>query len=261
MHPTGGGNVEAEHMKRDDVWIHRPTRERLLVFAPVAFADDFIGAGAVVIPAAGSPESSTPGVKKIVGAGPPTVAGIANAVNGRVRCALEVTSEKQDAALYHNDQRNWTLGQGLEIECGITISTLPTGSGRIVFGLAGTWADGPDAMARSIWFQLKPGGTLFAEVDDDVTDTSADTGIRITAGEDALFGINCRDLANIRFTKNGTSVTPEGTRFVYTGSGANAQMQPYFSVYKATGTGVGAVDIDFAKLWQRRENFIAPGGM
>jgi hypothetical protein len=57
------------------------------------------------------------------------------------------------------------------------------------------------------------------------------------------------------------SFAPTGTLFAFTGSGANAQVQPYVAAYKAAGTGVGTVDVDFAKVWQYRRDFSAPCGV
>jgi hypothetical protein len=51
------------------------------------YRDDFLGAGSAVIPAAGSAESGVDWVKKIVGAAPPTVGALANAVGGQIELA------------------------------------------------------------------------------------------------------------------------------------------------------------------------------
>src|SRR5438105_388853 len=80
------------------------TQERLLKLAPVSYAEEFLGAGKVVIPAAGSAESGMDWTKKIVGAAPPTVTGVANAAGGVIACTLTSASQKQDAAFYHDDQ-------------------------------------------------------------------------------------------------------------------------------------------------------------
>jgi hypothetical protein len=46
------------------------TYETTGVMAPVFYSDDFLGAGKLVVPAAGSAESGMDWVKKIVGAAP-----------------------------------------------------------------------------------------------------------------------------------------------------------------------------------------------
>src|ERR1700743_1733514 len=76
------------------------TAETIIRYNPIVFEDDFVGAGHTAgIPAAGSPGAGYAWVKKIVGAGPPTVAVVANGAGGIVACALTSTSEKEDAAL------------------------------------------------------------------------------------------------------------------------------------------------------------------
>ena len=79
------------------------TFERVLPVAPVVFYQDFLGAGYQAIPAAGSANAGGDFVAKIVGTGPPTIAFVSNAIGGQVACTLTATSEKQDAALYWDD--------------------------------------------------------------------------------------------------------------------------------------------------------------
>ena len=74
------------------------------IVTPLQFSDDFIGGGHTAgIPVAGSPVAGYPWVKRIVGAAPPTVALVGNAAGGVIACTLAATSEKEDAALYWND--------------------------------------------------------------------------------------------------------------------------------------------------------------
>src|ERR1700731_2137077 len=80
------------------------TMETVMPLAPLLFGDEFIGAGhSAGVPASGAPVAGYPWVKKIVGAGPPTVALINNASGGQMQLALTATSEKEDAVLYWND--------------------------------------------------------------------------------------------------------------------------------------------------------------
>lgn len=228
------------------------TQERMFTLAPIFKQQDFLDAGQVVIPAAGSPESGMDYVKKIVGTGTSAAAGIANAINGVVRTFITAESEKAEASVYANDQRNWTLGQGLVFETRAVVPILPTGTARVVFGLAGTWADDFMSMARSVWFRVGTNGTLIAESDDAVTDISADTGVRISTTGTNIFRIDTSVLGAIRFYMNGTDVTPTGTAFAYTGSGANAQVQPFFGCYKTGGAHTAELHVDYTRLWQNR---------
>lgn len=245
--------AKAEVRNDISIFYDPATHERLKPFAPIVYEDDFIGAGAVVIPAAGSAESGADWVKKIVGTGTSAAAGIANAVNGKIRSFITAESEKAEASVYHGDQRNFTVGQGLVAEFGgVTVPILPTGTARVVFGLAGTWADDPMSMARSIWFRVGTNGTLTAESDDGVADTSQDTGVRIGTGGTAIFRIDTSNTGTILFYMNGTDITPSGTSFPYTGSAGNAQMQPFFGCYKSGGTHTAELHVDYTRLWQKR---------
>src|SRR4051812_29490436 len=105
------------------------THERVLPLGPIVFYDDFGTAGRKVIPAAGSAESGMPWTKKIVGAAPPTVAGVANAIGGQVACTLTSTSEKQDALLYWDDNLGLDVTKGLVFETRVKLSVLPSAAG------------------------------------------------------------------------------------------------------------------------------------
>src|ERR1700730_17471676 len=84
----------------------KATHERVLVLTDLVFIDDFLGIGALTVPAAGSAANGDAWVAKIVdSAGAPTVAGVASAAGGQMQLALDSTSEKQDAALYWGDQK------------------------------------------------------------------------------------------------------------------------------------------------------------
>jgi len=227
------------------------THERVGVMAPLVFYDDFLGAGNVVIPAAASAESGMPWAKKIVGAGPPTVAGVADAANGQIACALTADNQKQDGGLYHDDQRGFSLEQGLVFEARVRLSVLPTDVAEIVFGLIGDWADGPDAITYSAFFTADGSGEIFCEVDDDATNQSAASGVTVLAADWHIFRIEFFDVADIRFYIDGNHVAT-GTTFVYAATGANAILQPYFGPYKATGTGVGTILVDYIRCWQMR---------
>lgn len=220
--------------------------------APVKFYDDFTGAGAAVIPAAGSAESGVHWTSKIVGAAPPTVAAVANQASGVVACTLTNASQKQDAALYPGDVLNWSLEQGLVWQARIQLKVLPSAAEVIaVAGLSIAWADGPDAIGKSVWFQATGSGELYAGCDDATTDTNVTTGTTLTTADWAYLMIDASEVSNIKFFINGNRVCSSST-FAYAATGANAIMQPFFSMYKASGTGVGTLYVDSVRLRQNR---------
>lgn len=227
------------------------TNERVAVLAPVHFFDDFVDAGSLVIPAAGSEESGALWAKKIVGAAPPTVAGVADAANGVIRCALTSDAQKQDAGLYFGDNRSFSLLQGCVFETRLKVSTLPTLLGEAIWGLVGDWSDGLDTITHSAFFTADGSGAIVCEVDDDSDDQSAASGITVLATEWHTYRIEFHDVTDIRFYIDGNHVAT-GTTFTFGATGADAVLQPYLGMYKASGAGLGAVDIDSVRIWQKR---------
>ena len=227
------------------------TYEEAHPMAPLVFCDDFLGASTVV-PAAGSAESGMSWVKKIVGAAPPTVAGVADAVNGQIQCALTSADQKQDAGLYFGDQRNFSLEQGLVWEARVAFSVLPTLLAEAVFGMIGDWADGPDAITYSAFFSADGSGAITCETDDNATDSGAiASGVTVIASAWHIYRIDFTSVTDIRFYIDGVHVAT-GTTFAYAATGANAILQPYLGLYKASGAGVGTMEIDYVRLMQKR---------
>lgn len=222
-------------------------------YAPLAYRDDFLGAGSLVIPAAGSAESGVDWVKKIVGAAPPTVAGVANGANGQVSCALTATSEKQDAALYFGDQLNFDAAKGLVFEARVKLSVLPSAAGvQAVFGLSSAWIDGPDNASYYLEFGATANGAIKVRSQDGVTQVSSASGVTVLATDWHIFRIDASDVTNVRFYIDGADVTPS-TAVAFAATGANAVLQPYFAVYKPSGTGVATQLVDYVKVWTNRQ--------
>jgi hypothetical protein len=118
--------------------------EHVLPVAPVQFYEDFLGEAYVAVPAVGSAVAGCYFVKKIVGSGPPTLAGVANAIGGQVACTLAATSEKEDCVLYWGDNLGLDCTKGLQFETRALLSVTPSATGvQAVWGVAGPWIDGP----------------------------------------------------------------------------------------------------------------------
>lgn len=228
----------------------RTTHERVLPLAPVVFKDEFFGAS-TVIPAAGAPESGCAWVKKIVGAGPPTVAKVADGANGLIQCALTADNQKQSADLYMDDQREFDVTHGLIWEAVIRLPVLPTDVAELNFGLIDDWADGYDANVYSAFFTADGSGLITCEVDDNATNSSASSGVTVTAGQTRIYRIDFTDVTNVLFFIDGAHVAT-GTTFPYAATGANAILQPLIGAYKATGVGVGTIKVDKVQIWSQR---------
>lgn len=227
------------------------TQETTLRTNPIVLDEDWIGAGhSAGLPAAGSPVAGYAWVKKIVGAAPPTVSLTANAAGGVVACALTATAEKQDAALYCNDQLTWDMTKGSIFEARLTMTVLPTALVEMVWGMHGAWIDGPDNASFYARFQALASGAVFMQTKDGVQTLSVATGLTAVAGTWNNFRIDASDVTNVIFSVDGATVSTANMSFAATG--ANAILQPYFSVYKASGTGVGTMSVDMVQVASNR---------
>jgi len=229
------------------------TQETIVRMMPIVLDEDFIGAGHTAgIPAAGSPVAGYPWVKKIVGAGPPTVSLISNSAGGVLSCALTVTSEKEDAALYFNDSLCFDASKGLVFEARIAAAVLPTTLVEMVFGLQSAWVDGPDNASYYMQFQMAASGLVNMRTKDGVNTVSASSGVTLAAGVNHIFRIDATDPTNVVFSIDGINTSTTG-QFAFAATGANAILQAYASVYKASGVGVGTLNIDMIQVSANRQ--------
>jgi hypothetical protein len=233
------------------------TNETVLPMAPLLFADDFIGAGHTAgIPAAGSPAAGYPWVKKIVGAGPPTVALVTNASGGQVQLALTATSEKEDAVLYWNDSLAIDVTKIAVWEARAALSVPPSAAGvQVVFGLAAAWIDGPDNNVKYLEFGCTANNSLLVRSQDGTTQASVaalNAGAAVTLDTNFhTFRISAETPSDIAFYFDGTRVNANGS-IGYAATGANAILQPYMAVYKPSGTGLATLLIDKVDVWSNR---------
>lgn len=228
------------------------SHERVHVMSPLQYRDDFLGIGSLVIPAAGSAENGVDWVKKIVGAAPPTVAGVASAIGGQVACTLTATSEKQDAAIYWGDQLGLDVTKGLVFETRIRLSVLPSAAGvQAVAGLASSWIDGPDNNTCYLQVGATASGALLVRSYDGATQISAAAGVTLLATDWATVRIDATDVTDVKIFINGSQVTTTG-QINFAATGTLAVLQPYFGMYKPSGTGVGTLLVDYAKAWMNR---------
>lgn len=220
------------------------TYETVARFQPCIVDEDFVGAGHASIPTAGSPATGYPWVQKTVKtAGSPAVAVTANSAAGIVTLALDATSEKQEATLYANDQRNWDVTKNLTFETRAAFSVLPAAGVEMVFGLQSAWIDGPDNAAQYVRFQALASGLLNMQTFDGTATITGSTGVTLAAGVYHVFRIDASDVTNVLFFVDGVQTNTKG-QFGFAATGSGAVLQPYCSVYKASGTGVGTLAID-----------------
>jgi hypothetical protein len=219
--------------------------------SPIAFYDDFVGAGK----SGGTfPTSATAGsdwAKKLVGTST-TVGGVANAVGGQVACTLNSTSEKQDTVLYWGDQKGLDVTKGLVFESRFQLSVLPSAAGvQAVVGLASDWIDGPNNNTCYIQVGATANGALLVRSFDGVTTVSAAAGVTLLATDWAIVRIDATVITDVKVFISGAQVTTTG-QINFAATGTLAVLQPYFAAYKASGTGVGTLTVDYAKAWMNR---------
>jgi hypothetical protein len=221
------------------------TQEVIAIQAPLVFDDDFIGAGHTAgIPAAGSPTAGYAWVKKIVGTAPPTVALATNAAGGQIACTLAATSEKEDAALYWNDNLSLDATKGLVFAARVALSVLPSASGvQCVWGMGSAWIDGPNNRSYYLSFGATGNGNILMMSQDGVTQNAIATSVTVLAGAFHNYRIDCSNVADIQFWIDGVKVSSLN-QIGFAATGANAILQAYMSAYKPSGTGVATITAD-----------------
>jgi hypothetical protein len=230
------------------------TFETVLPLSPITFYEDFLGQAYVAVPVAGSAVDGCPFVAKIVAAaGAPSVAGVANAVGGQVACALAATSEKEDAGLYFGDNLGIDVTKGANFESRCLLSVLPSVAAvQAVWGLASAWIDGPNNNTCSMRFGATGNGAVLIQAFDGTTTTSVATGVTVSTTDWHIYRIDASNLADVRFYIDGAQVSTTGL-VNFAATGTLAVLQPYLGCYKASGTGVGTLTIDYVRTWMNRQ--------
>src|ERR1019366_3039326 len=176
------------------------TFEYVLPVAPIVFYEDFLGQAYVAVPAAGAAVDGCPFVKKVVGAGPPTLAGVANAIGGQVACALTATSEKEDCVLYFGDNQGLDCTKGLIFETRVQLSVTPSAAGvQAVWGVASAWIDGPQNNTCYLEFSAQASGAVLVTAFDGVTTTSLPTSVTVGTTDWHIYRIDATNLTDVVF--------------------------------------------------------------
>ena len=226
------------------------TFEYMLPVAPIHFYDDFLGQSAVAVPAAGSAVDGNPWV---VGAAPPTLAGVANAIGGQVACTLTSASQKQDCALYWGDNLALDCTKGLIFECRSLLPVLPSAAGvQTVWGVASAWIDGPQNNTCYLEFSAQANGAVLVTAFDGVTTTSVASGVTVGTTDWHIYRIDASNLADVGFYIDGNRVNANNS-INFAATGTLAVLQPYLAAYKASGTGVATLTIDYVRAWMNRQ--------
>jgi hypothetical protein len=224
------------------------SQETIVRYTSALIDEDFAGAGhPTAFPT--SPATGYAWVSKITGVA--TVGAISNFPGGAVACALTSASAAQEGLLYSGDQLNWDATKSATFETRLAMSVLPTGVAEAVFGLRGPWNAVPDSVATYVDFQLLGSGLVNVRIKDGVTGVqSQSTGVTLTAGVFHNFRFDLVDPTNVIFAIDGVRVSP--AKMTFAATGAAAILQPYFDVFKASGTDVATMQADSVQLGANR---------
>ena len=228
------------------------TQERVPFAAPVYFYDDFLGAcGAAALPVASSEEAGVPWA--VVDVGDATEAYSADAANGAVLLHLHATSEAEDAVLYWGDQLGLDVTNGGVFEFRAQLAILPTTGVAVVAGLAGPHNLDKDTVANHAWFRWQANATGLVETDDTTNNNDDEaTGLTTVVATYNVYRIDFSDLSDVKFYVDGVQVATDTTFDMSNLTAGEKIMQPYFSLDKASGTGVGDLLIDYVRFWGHR---------
>jgi hypothetical protein len=227
--------------------------EQVLPLSPIVFYEDFLGQSYAAVPASGSAVDGCPFVKKIVGAGPPTLAGVANAIGGQVALALAATSEKEDCVLYWGDNLGLDVTKGLVWESRALLSVTPSAAGvQAVWGIAGPWIDGPQNNTCYLEFSAQANGNVLVTAFDGVTTTSIASGVTVGTTDWHQYRIDASNIADVAFFVDGNRVNAANS-ISFAAVDPLAVLQPYSAVYKTGGVGVAALVVDYIRAWMNRQ--------
>lgn len=216
------------------------TSETIFVAAPVWFKEDFL-----------QPALDTTNLFTLRDTGGGTEALVEDAPNGVVALALDATSEAQLAGIDWNDKRTLVLNQGLNFEARFRFSVVPTTGAIACIGLCGDHNATADTVAESIWFRADATGAVTVETDDVTNEqTKVATGTTLTTSDWIVARIDCSVTTDVKFYINGARVA--GSTTFNMSAVPTLALQPVARINKASGTGVGTIQVDYIAVWQKR---------
>jgi len=233
------------HNTGHQVWYDKSTYETLKTSYPLYFYDDFLGS------AGGSVFDNTM-IWQVVDVGNATEAIVADSSNGQFLLHLAANDEAEDAVLYQNDNKTFDVGNGLIFEARINMAVAPGTGVRAVAGMAGDHNLDKDTVTEAAWFSWAASLATAVETDDTTNNTAAAAVATAVAGTYNIYRIDFTTLSDVKFFIDGVRVASSTTFDMSNLTASEQQMQPYFSLDKASGTGLGDMNIDYVKIWSNR---------
>jgi len=232
------------------------TNETVHVNAPYYFYDDFVGHAGLEV----GDTAETWDIVDVSAAGDTTPAILpgtaASGAIGVVRLQIENNDEAEDSVLYWGDQTPVQLYNDTQFECRLAVhGTVGTGV-CAVWGMCGAHNLDKDTIAESAWFRLDASNVLTIETDDTTNDTSTTAAITLVTDVYHNFRVNFANMSDVKFYMDGVQMAPATTFDMSNLTAAEAMVQPYFSLDKASGTGTGTLYIDSCQMWSARGSYV-----
>jgi hypothetical protein len=173
---------------------------------------------------------------------------------------LTNTDQVQDAGVYGITDNAWNIDKGLIFEARLAVTVLPTVTSEVQIGVQNDAfvsdsqrVAGADEVAKHCLFVLNgatgTGATLVIYSDDAGVDNDAvATGITVVAGVYHVYRMDFTNSADVKFYYDGTQVVSTST--VKMDTTANLMVKPLLMAIKHGGAGLGAISIDYVRIWQ-----------
>lgn len=226
------------------VMYHPTTFETIWTSYPLQFKEDFMGNAFLT-------DGTT--IWNKVDVNGATEAIVADSSNGQFLLHLTADNEAQDAVLYHGDNKTFDVGNGLIFETRIDMAVSPGTGVTAVFGMCGDHNLDKDTVTEGAWFRLDANLDVDVETDDTTNNNDdVSTGHTAVAGTYDIYRIDFTNLSDVKFFINGSRVAASTTFDMSNLSASEQQMQPYYSLDKANGTGLGDMNIDYVLIMSNR---------
>lgn len=177
---------------------------------------------------------------------------------GEIQLSLDSTSEAQESVLYMHDFLNHqtgVTGAGYSFQARAYLPVLPTSTVVAALGMGSANAAGPLGLSFYMFFTMTGSGVVQIKTLDDngAVVTTINTPLTLLTTDYHDFRIDTHGITNattgavtVLFYIDG--VLQATVPMVL--SSTHGNMQPYATVYKASGVGVGTLGIDFIRTWR-----------
>lgn len=163
---------------------------------------------------------------------------------GAATISVGASDEAQDAVLYMADQLNFDIDSLTTLQFRAKVITPGVGT-VVVMGMAGDHNLDKDTIAQHAWFRLDASLALKVESDDGTNDEDDVAAGTIVTDTWYVFRIDFSEVADVKFYLDGAQV---GSATTFDMSNYTGNLQPYFSIDKASGVGTAEIVLDYTQI-------------